>query len=103
MRRSDTQYFHELLTGIEQNRDELDKKITTYLDRSIEELDAIELAILRMGAFELIYRIDIPFKVVINEHIELAKSFGATESHKYVNSVLDKLAKDNRPGELAKT
>lgn len=99
MRKSDSEYFHELLSGVEQNMEELDSQIVPCLDRSIDELDPIETAILRMGAYELIYRLDVPFKVVINEHIELARSFGATDGHKYVNSILDKLAKQFRVDE----
>ena len=65
---------------------------SVFLDRSIIQLDPIELAILRIGCYELIFCSDIPFKVVINEAVELAKQFGAEQSHRYVNGILDKLA-----------
>ena len=72
------------------------------LDRALDELDPIERNLLRLGTFELRDRIDVPYKVVINEAVALAKKFGATDSHKYVNGVLDKIARDLRGLELAK-
>lgn len=99
LKRVDTDYFHDLLIGIARHRDELDEAITTKLDRRFDELDPVETAILRIGCFELMHRVDIPFRVVINEAIELARSFGATESHKYINSVLDALARQHRSHE----
>ncbi|MEE3191047.1 MAG: transcription antitermination factor NusB, partial [Pseudomonadota bacterium] len=78
----------------------LDEKIQPFLDRRIDELTPVELAILRLGAFEMCHRIDVPYKVVINEAIELAKTFGATDGHKYVNGVLDKLAQRERMVEI---
>jgi len=72
-----------------------------FLDRPLAELDAIELATLRIGTFELVERLDVPYKVAINEGVELAKSFGASESHKYVNGILDKLAQRARREEIA--
>lgn len=88
----DGAYFHELLTGVGKNLTELDDCLATVLDRPVKELDPIELATLRIGVYELMHRIDVPYKVVINEGIELAKTFGATDGHKYVNGILDKLA-----------
>lgn len=96
----DWNYFHTLFTGITESADALDESFTPFLDREIDQLNPIELAILRMGAFELTRRIDIPYRVVINEAIELAKQFGATDSHKYVNGVLDKLARQCRQVEI---
>jgi transcription antitermination protein NusB len=93
-------YFSLLLEGIDEHRSTLDILITPLLDRDFTELDPIELCILRLGAFELIHRDDIPPKVVLNEAIELAKLFGASESHKYINGVLDKLAKQHRNDEM---
>jgi N utilization substance protein B len=75
---------------------ELDELLTPYLDRRVEELSQIEKAILRLGAYELKERLDVPYRVVINEGIELAKVFGADDSFKYVNGVLDKLARKLR-------
>jgi len=96
----DWDYFHELFTGIASSVEELDKSFTPFLDREIKQLNPVELAILRLGAFELSKRIDIPYRVVINEAIELAKKYGATESHKYINGVLDKLARESRQVEI---
>lgn len=92
MHKVDLGYFHELAQKISQSAAELDDALLPYLDRQLSELDPVELATLRIGAYELLKRLDVPYKVVINEGIELAKTFGATESHKYVNGVLDKLA-----------
>ncbi|MFK5970011.1 MAG: transcription antitermination factor NusB [Candidatus Marithrix sp.] len=89
----DIPYFKQLVNGIYQRFTELDTAYTPLLDRKFNELDPIELAILRIGCYELKYCQDIPFKVAINESVELAKSFGAEQSHKYINSILDKLAK----------
>ena len=99
MKRVDTEYFHELLSGTTVHRRELMALITPTLDRSFDALDPIEKAILFIGCFELVHRIDVPYRVVINEGIELARQFGATESHKYINSILDRLAKDHRTSE----
>lgn len=96
----DWDYFHELFTGIASSVEELDNSFMPFLDREIKQLNPIELAILRLGAFELSKRIDIPYRVVINEAIELAKKYGATESHKYINGVLDKLARESRQVEI---
>jgi transcription antitermination protein NusB len=99
MKRVDTEYFHELLSGTSVHRQALIGLITPTLDRSFESLDPIEKAILFIGCFELVHRIDVPYRVVINEGIELARQFGASESHKYINSILDRLAKDHRASE----
>jgi N utilization substance protein B len=79
----------------------LDELLTPYLDRRVEELSQVEKAILRLGAFELKERQDVPYRVVINEGIELAKVFGAEDSFKYVNGVLDKLARQLRYAEAS--
>jgi N utilization substance protein B len=100
MKKVDTQYFLELLRAVVKDCAELDKKIKPYLGRLPEELDPVEKAILRIATYELVSRIDVPYKVVINEAIELAKSFGAEESHKFVNGVLDKAIKTLRKDEL---
>lgn len=96
----DGAYFHELLTGVGKHLTELDESLATVLDRPVKELDPIELATLRIGVYELMHRIDVPYKVVINEGIELAKTFGATDGHKYVNGILDKLAPRLRSAEV---
>ena len=100
MRKTDTQYFHELLHNIPGCVNELDSHFEPYLDRDKDELDRVELAILRIGSYELGKRLDIPYRVVINEGVELAKIFGATDSHKYVNGVLDKVAQKLRMMEI---
>lgn len=96
----DGAYFHELLTGVGKNLTELDECLASVLDRPVKELDPIELSTLRIGVYELMHRIDVPYKVVINEGIELAKTFGATDGHKYVNGILDKLAPRLRSAEV---
>jgi N utilization substance protein B len=95
----DLLYFHELLQGVVGNGDALDALYVDYLDRSLKELDQVERALLRMASFELAERIDVPYKVVINEAVALAKKFGATDSYKYLNGVLDASAKKLREAE----
>ncbi|WP_028238669.1 transcription antitermination factor NusB [Stutzerimonas azotifigens] len=95
----DGPYFHELLTGVAHNKGDIDEAITPLLDRPLAELDPVELAILRLSTYELMHRIDVPYRVVINEGIELAKVYGATDGHKFVNGVLDKLAPRLRSAE----
>ncbi len=97
---TDLPLFSELLHGVPSNASDLDKSFEPFLDRSLDDLDPIERAVLRIGSFELIHRIVVPYKVVINESVELAKIFGATESHKYVNGILDKLAARVRMTEI---
>lgn len=93
-------YFKELLHEVPQQLTRLDKALLEFVDRAIEEIDPVERAILRIGVYELVNRPDVPYKVILNEGINLAKRFGATESHKYVNSVLDKVAQKKRPNEV---
>mgnify|MGYP000250579822 CR=1 FL=1 len=101
MEKVDMGYFQELLRAVVNDYDKLDATIKPYLGRLPEELDLVEKAILRLATYELTARIDVPYKVVINEAIELAKSFGAEESHKFVNGVLDKAVKTLRKHELS--
>ncbi|MCB1851041.1 MAG: transcription antitermination factor NusB [Gammaproteobacteria bacterium] len=96
----DGSYFSVLLQGVATHLDMLDQQLRPCLDRSIESVDPVERAILRLGAFELIHRLEVPYRVVINEAVELAKVFGAEQGHRYVNGVLDKLAKQVRTTEL---
>ncbi len=95
-KRIDEELFSALLNGVPANVSALDEHLQPILDRSVAQLDAVERAILRMGAFELTHREDIPWRVVINECVELAREFGAEQSHKYVNGVLDNLARRTR-------
>ncbi|MBI2381603.1 MAG: transcription antitermination factor NusB [Gammaproteobacteria bacterium] len=99
----DTEYFHELMHGVPQHLEEIDGLLKPVLEkRSIDEVDPIERALLRLAAYELLKRPDVPYKVVINEALELAKTFGAEEGFKYVNGVLDKVARVARPVEAAR-
>lgn len=95
----DGAYFHELLHGVPRLKDELEAAFLPCLDRPLDEVDPVELAIIRLAAYELRNRVDVPYRVVINEGIELAKIFGATDGHKFVNGVLDKLAPRLRTAE----
>jgi N utilization substance protein B len=96
----EVEYFNTLLTGVPTNLGELDESLGPCLDRSIESVDPVERAILRLGAFELIHQIEVPYRVVINEAVDLAKVFGAEQGHRYVNGVLDKLARKVRQHEI---
>ena len=93
----DVLYFRELLSGVATNSAYLDGLMKPYLSRQLEELGQVEKAVLRIALFELSKRDDVPYKVAINEAIELAKTFGAEDSHKFVNGVLDKAAPAIRP------
>lgn len=102
MRKTDVGYFHELLRGVISAAAALDEAYAPFLDRPVKELDPVERAILRIGVFELLHRPEVPARVAINEGIELAKSFGATDdSHRYVNGILDKVGRRLRAAELA--
>ena len=92
----DVEYFMDLLKGVVAQHEVLDVALSPYTERPYEEVDLIEKAIMRMSAFELKFRVDVPYKVAINEGIELAKKFGADDSHKFINGVLDKAVKDLR-------
>ncbi|AVI96540.1 TPA: transcription antitermination factor NusB [Haemophilus influenzae] len=88
----DKPYFRKLFRQTIENIETVDFSISPYIDRTFDELDPIETAILRLAVYELRFELDVPYKVVINEAIEVAKVFGADESHKYINGVLDKIA-----------
>ena len=98
--RVDKNYFLDLLVSLLQDVPNLDEIFKPHLDRAFDQLNPIELAILRLGTYELKRRPDVPYKVVINEAIELAKIFGGTDSHKYVNSILDQVALECRSAEI---
>ncbi|AQA16852.1 N utilization substance protein B [Halioglobus japonicus] len=95
----DLEYFQAVLHGVPTCVDELEAIFEPLLDRNIDDLDPIERTLLRMGIWELKERIDVPYKVAINEAVALAKKFGASESHKYINGVLDKAARELRQAE----
>ena len=86
----DVEYFQDLLRGVASQQQTLDQALAPFTDRPFADLDQIERAILRVAAYELKARLDVPYKVVMNEAIELAKAFGADDSHRFVNGVLDK-------------
>lgn len=98
-RRFDIEYFQQLLRGVTATASQLDQAITPHVDRPIDEIDHVEKAILRVAIYELTNHQDVPYKVIINEAIELAKSFAADDSHKFINGVLDKTIKLTRPQE----
>jgi transcription antitermination protein NusB len=95
----DREHFEELLTSCIEQQEAISSALTPFLDRPLEQLDPVESAILMIGMFELKSRIDVPYRVVINEAVDLCKRFGATDAHKYVNAVLDRAAKDIRAAE----
>ena len=97
--RCDQAHFDLLLHGCTREATELDAVLMCYVDRDTQQLSPIEHGILMMGVYELKHCLDIPFRVAINEAVELAKSFGGTDGHKYVNGVLDKAAGDLRAPE----
>ena len=99
--KADAEHFDILLHGVIKNAETLRSSIAPFIDRSIEELSPIEHAALLIGTFELAHHIEIPYRVVINEAVELTKSFGGIDGHKYVNGVLDKLASTMRAEEVA--
>lgn len=88
----DVPYFRKLFRNTVANLETVDAIMSEFLDRTSEELTPIERAILRLSVYELKYELDVPYKVVINEAIEVAKTFGAEDSHKYINGILDKVA-----------
>ena len=89
---ADLEYFEDLLRGVDTHCAELDASIAPWLDRDIAQVDPLERAILRIAAYELRHRPDVPYRVILNEAVEVAKRFGAEHGHTYVNGVLDKLA-----------
>ncbi|MEE2024709.1 MULTISPECIES: transcription antitermination factor NusB [Alkalimonas] len=93
----DVAYFQDLLRGVVSYHQTLDELLKPFLDRPFDEIDQVEKAILRVSGYEMKYRLDVPYKVVINEAIELAKSFAADDSHKFVNGILDKAVRTLRP------
>ena len=100
--RADTKYFIELLSEAPKNIDIIDKNISEFIDRPIEQLDPVERAVLRLSTYELLYRLDIPYRVSINEAVQLTKKFGAEQGHAFVNGVLDKVAHKLRAAECKK-
>jgi transcription antitermination protein NusB len=99
MPRADGEYFRELVEGVWRAREQLDSDLSSWADRSPALLDPIEHAVLLIGVYELRHRQDVPYRVAISEAVALAKRFGATDGHKFVNAVLDRAARALRPDE----
>lgn len=96
----DLDYFKALLHGVSHHLHEIDNEMQPFLGRPLTEIDPIELAVLRLSIYELMKRPDVPYRVVINEALELTKKFGSIEGYKFVNGVLDRVAKKNRTVEI---
>lgn len=100
LKKADAGYFRELLHGTADRVEELGGVVSPHLDRPLPELDPVERAILLLGTYELMYRPEVPWRVIVNESVELAKMFGADQSHKYINGVMDKIARVIRSTEV---
>ena len=98
--KGDEAYFRHLLEGVTEKISELDSQVAEFIDRKIEELSPVEHAILRISSYELMFDATIPYRVAINEGVELAKLYGGADGHKYINGVLDKVAAAVRPQEF---
>lgn len=96
----DVEHFEKLLRGVIDNQPELDRELEPFLDRPLGQVDLMERVILRLGAFELLRCPDLPYRVVLDECVDLARRFGNTQGHSYVNAVLDKAARRWRSGEV---
>jgi len=95
--RVDQQYFDEVLTAICRNVEKIEQRIGQFADRPLSQLDPVERGILLLGFYELEEKPDVPFKVVINESVNIAKRFGAIDGHKYINALLDRAVRELRP------
>lgn len=100
MSKVDLEYFHELLIEVPKSVDQLDSAVSKYMETTVEETDPIERAIIRLSVYELKNRLDVPYKVVINEAVVLAKAFGGDNSHTFVNGIIDKAAHELRAAEI---
>lgn len=101
MSKADVEYFRDLFRGVAKSLDEVEALFAPHLDRKLDDLDPVSRALLRMSSYELKNRIDVPYKVVINESVALAKKFGPTDAYKYINGILDKVAAEVRGPEVA--
>lgn len=99
--KTDVFCFTELLHGVPQQLNRINDELARFVDRPVEAIDPVERAILWIGVYELLNRPDVPFKVVLNEGVNLAKRFGGSKSHKFINSILDKVAHQQRTIEIA--
>ncbi len=100
LNKTDLLYLEELITQIPVHQEEIDKTLSTKLSRKLSEVDPVERAILRIGTYELLKRLEIPYRVVINEAVEQTKTFGAEDGYKFVNGVLDKVSSEIRAVEV---
>ena len=100
MSKVDTELFKTILFGVPQNLEQIDSAYQEYLDREQEKLDPVSRAILRLTTYELMFSIEVPYKVAINEGVNLAKTFGPTDAFKFINGVLDRVAADTRAVEI---
>lgn len=94
-------YFTELFHGVPKNLESIDLALSAFVDRPVDNIDPVERAILRIGVYELAFRLDMPYRVILNEGINLAKDFGADGSHRYINGILDKVAQQTRAVEIS--
>ena len=101
--RADQDLYEEILSGVFKNIDSLKQEIESYIDRSYEELSPIELSIIYFSLYELKYSMSVPYKVVINEAVEIAKTYGGADGYKYINGILNQAAKANRVNEVKRT
>jgi N utilization substance protein B len=101
MSKVDTALFHTILFGVPKNLAQIDGTYSLYLDRENKQLDPVSRAVLRLSSYEMVFSIDVPYKVVINEGVNLAKTYGPTDAYKFINGVLDKVAIEHRAAEVA--
>ena len=101
--RADQDLYEEILSGVFKNIDSLKQEIESYIDRSYEELSPIELSIIYLSLYELKYSLSVPYKVVINEAVEIAKTYGGADGYKYINGILNQAVKANRINEVKRT
>jgi N utilization substance protein B len=97
----DEKHFEQLLRGISREQEKLDGEIEPFLDRPFKQVDIMEQVVLRIGAFEMLHCPEMPFRVVVDECVDLAHRFGSEQGHAYINAVLDKAARKWRPGEMS--
>ncbi|OGV40248.1 MAG: N utilization substance protein B [Legionellales bacterium RIFCSPHIGHO2_12_FULL_42_9] len=101
MLKVDARYFHDLLCGVSQNLVTVEQEFAGYLDRPLTSLNPVELTLLRIGTYELLYNLDIPYRIILDEAISLNKEFGTKDGHRYVNGVLNQVARKIRYGEIS--
>ena len=100
LKKAQKSYFSELFKGVPEHLEEIDSALSEFVDRPVESINLVERAVLRVGVYEMLNRLDMPYRVILNESINLARCFGAEGSHKYVNGILDKIAQKIRAIEI---